>query len=122
MAANIVHGRICYLEIPALDVEGSSAFYQKIFGWLIRRRSDGALAFDDLASGVSGSWIVGRPPQKQSGHLLYVLVRDVEETQKAIIKAGGEILQPLGFSPTEKIAVFSDPYGNEMGIYQESKI
>jgi hypothetical protein len=26
-------GKICYLEIPAADVEVSSAFYAKLFGW-----------------------------------------------------------------------------------------
>jgi len=27
------NGKICYLEIPALDAELSSSFYAKTFGW-----------------------------------------------------------------------------------------
>ena len=27
------NGKICYLEIPATDVEASAAFYERVFGW-----------------------------------------------------------------------------------------
>ncbi len=42
------HGKICYLEIPAKTAEASADFYSSIFGWKIRRRGDGELAFDAL--------------------------------------------------------------------------
>lgn len=41
------NGKICYLEIPALDIGASAAFYKEVFGWRIRQRGDGATAFDD---------------------------------------------------------------------------
>jgi len=41
------HGKICYLEIPANTAEASAEFYGRIFGWKVRRRGDGELAFDD---------------------------------------------------------------------------
>jgi predicted enzyme related to lactoylglutathione lyase len=50
------HGKICYLEIPANTVEASADFYSSIFGWKVRRRGDGELAFDD-PGGVSGTWV-----------------------------------------------------------------
>jgi predicted enzyme related to lactoylglutathione lyase len=31
-------GKLCYLEIPALDVRKSAAFYERVFGWNIRLR------------------------------------------------------------------------------------
>ena len=54
-------GKICYLEIPAADVERSSHFYRDAFGWELRTRGDGAIAFDDAVKEVSGSWVTGRP-------------------------------------------------------------
>lgn len=33
MPPNIGHGKICYLILPAVDAEASSAFYEKVFGW-----------------------------------------------------------------------------------------
>lgn len=41
------HGKICYLEIPANRAEDSARFYSDIFGWKVRERGDGNLAFDD---------------------------------------------------------------------------
>ena len=38
MANSATHGKICYLEIPAMDVERSAAFYTAVFGWRTRRR------------------------------------------------------------------------------------
>ena len=39
------HGKICYLEIPAKTAEASAGFHSSIFGWKVRRRGDGELAF-----------------------------------------------------------------------------
>ncbi len=41
------HGKICYLEIPAITAEASAGFYSSIFGWTVKKRGDGELAFDD---------------------------------------------------------------------------
>ena len=51
-----MHGKICYLEIPANRAEDSARFYSEIFGWKVGDRGDGNLAFDDGA-GVSGTWV-----------------------------------------------------------------
>src|SRR5258708_19787807 len=53
MSPKSIHGKVCYLEIPAVDVDRSAAFYSRIFGWQTRRRGDGALAFDDAVGGVT---------------------------------------------------------------------
>jgi hypothetical protein len=39
-----MHGKICYLERPTSA--RSADFYEKVFGWNIRKRGDGATAFD----------------------------------------------------------------------------
>ena len=46
-------GKLCYIEIPAADVAASAEFYQRAFGWKIRRRGAGAVAFDDTAGEVT---------------------------------------------------------------------
>ena len=45
------NGKICYIEIPAITAEASADFYSDIFGWKVRERGDGALAFDDTGGG-----------------------------------------------------------------------
>jgi len=115
----MANGKICYLEIPATDVQRSAEFYQKVFGWSIRQRGDGSTAFDDTVHEVSGTWVVGRPAATNPGLLIYIMVDSVAETVDAVIANGGEIAQPIGADAPEITARFRDPAGNVIGLYQE---
>jgi hypothetical protein len=115
----IANGKICYIEIPAVDVLLSASFYKKVFGWQIRERGDGRIAFDDSVNEVSGTWIVGRLPSTETGILVYIMVDSVTSTVKSIISNGGKIVQPVGGDSPELTARFTDPAGNIFGIYQE---
>ena len=113
------NGKICYLEIPAVDVLLSASFYKKVFGWQIRERSDGRIAFDDTVGEVSGTWVIGRIPTPEVGILVYIMVDSVASTIKSVVAHGGKILQPIGADAPEITARFSDPAGNIFGLYQE---
>jgi len=73
------------------------AAYQRTYGWHVRKRDNGSIAFDDSVGQVSGSWVLGRPPATQAGILFYVWVADAPEFT----------------------ARFGDPAGNLLGLYQE---
>jgi hypothetical protein len=115
----IANGKVCYIEIPAVDVLLSASFYKKVFGWQIRERSNGQIAFDDTIGEVSGTWVIGRNPTTEAGILIYIMVDSVSSTAKAIITHGGKIVQPVGADSPEITARFTDPAGNIFGIYQE---
>jgi uncharacterized protein len=119
MPPTLGNGKICYIEMPATDVQRSADFYGKVFGWNIRKRGDGALAFDDAVGQVSGSWIRNRPPSTTPGLLVYIMVDSVEATMKSVVAHGGEIVQPIGGDAPEITARFRDPGGNVIGLYQE---
>jgi predicted enzyme related to lactoylglutathione lyase len=119
MEPTLGNGKICYLEIPTDDIGRSAAFYEAVFGWELRRRGDGAVAFDDGVGQVSGTWRTGRPPSTGAGLLVYVMVDDVEATMAAVGAHGGTIVQPVGADSPEITARFTDPYGNLLGLYQE---
>ncbi|HWZ84676.1 MAG TPA: VOC family protein [Thermoanaerobaculia bacterium] len=119
MPPTLGNGKICYVEIPALDVARSAAFYAGAFGWEIRTRGDGATAFDDGVGQVSGAWVTGRPAATQPGLLLYVMVDDMTAAIAAVVARGGEIVQPVGVDTPEITARFRDPAGNVIGLYQE---
>ena len=89
MPAIMAQGKICYLEIPALDVRRSAAFYEAVCGWHLRQRGDGAVAFDDGAGQVSGTWVTGRPPSSQPGLMVYIMVDSVAATLEAVVANGG---------------------------------
>lgn len=112
-------GKICYIEIPATDVERSAEFYGQAFGWRIRRRGDGEIAFDDTVSEVSGTWVLDRPPSPQPGLMIHIMVADAFAAVDAVLAAGGEIVQHVDPDAREKLARFRDPAGNVLGIYQQ---
>jgi len=113
------NGKICYVEMPSTDIARSAEFYHKVFGWQIRKRGDGATAFDDGVGEVSGAWVLKRPPSKTPGLLIYIMVDSVAAAIEAVIANGGEIVQPIGADAPEITARFMDPGGNVLGLYQE---
>ncbi|HEY6119932.1 MAG TPA: VOC family protein [Pyrinomonadaceae bacterium] len=119
MAPTYGNGKICYLEIPTADISRSVSFYQAVFGWPIRKRGDGATAFDDGVGQVSGAWVTGRPFSSVPGLLLYVMVDSVAATVESVVANGGRIVQPIGVDAPEVTARFADPDGNVLGLYQE---
>jgi predicted enzyme related to lactoylglutathione lyase len=112
-------GKICYIEIPATDIRRSADFYARAFGWKTRQRGDGALAFDDTVGGVSGTWVLGRPPSAQPGVMIYIMVADAARSIDGVLAAGGEIVEPIHTDEREVVARFRDPAGNVLGIYQQ---
>jgi len=118
MSPTLANGKICYIEIPAVDIHRSAEFYSNVFGWRIRERSDGHTAFDDTTGEVSGTWVLSRKPS-EPGLLLYIMVDSVSDTVDAVITHGGKLVQPIGADAPEITARFSDPAGNVIGLYQE---
>lgn len=113
------NGKICYIELPATDIARSAGFYQKVFGWSVRTRPNGSVAFDDTVGEVSGSWVKGRQPHSTIGLIFYIMVTDCAATVEAIKANGCEIVQPIGVDAPEITARFRDPGGNVIGLYQQ---
>ena len=82
------NGKICYIEMPAVNIEASANFYKEVFGWNTRTRGDGAVAFDDTVGEVSGTWVLGRKPMIEVGLLVYIMVDSVAATIDAVVANG----------------------------------
>ena len=119
MPTTLTNGKICYVEMPANDIQRAAEFYKNVFGWQTRQRRDGSIAFDDAVGEVSGTWVLNRPAAKEPGLLIYIMVDSVAKTVEAVIANGGEIAQPIGADAPEITARFRDPSGNVVGLYQQ---
>ena len=119
MPPTLTNGKICYIEMPADDIARASEFYSRVFGWNLRKRGDGSVAFDDTTGEVSGTWVLGRPRSGTPGLLLYIMVDSVAATLDAIVANSGEIVQPMGADAPEITARFRDVSGNVIGVYQQ---
>ena len=122
MPPTIGNGKVCYVELPAIDIQRSADFYAKVFGWRVRKRGDGRLAFDDAVGEVSGTWVTGRPSSATPGLLVYIMVDNAAATIDAVLAHGGSLVQPIGADAPEITARFKDPGGNVLGIYQQPAI
>ena len=119
MPPTLANGKVCDIEMPAVDIQRSADFYATVFGWRIWQRGDGHAAFDDTTGEVSGTWVVGRPPSSQPGLLVYIMVDSVAATIETVIAHGGTLVQPIGADAPEVTARFRDPAGNVIGLYQD---
>jgi uncharacterized glyoxalase superfamily protein PhnB len=119
MPPTLATGKICYLEIPAQDTERSSAFYRDAFGWTLRSRGDGAVAFDDAVEEVSGTWVTGRPPSTEPGIVVHVMVADIGAALERVRAAGGTVVLDVDPAATERFAHITDPAGNVVGVYEQ---
>ncbi len=63
----LANGKICHIEMPAIDVQGSADFYGKVFGWGIRRRVGRVRRHDRPSERDMG--VLGRPASAQPGLL-----------------------------------------------------
>ncbi len=113
------HGKICYIQMPALDIRASAVFYKEVFNWNIRERGDGEVAFDDGVGEVSGVWETDRKAADDPGMLISIMVRDALATAEAIIAAGGTIVDAPDPSQSEVHGTFRDPAGNLLSIYDQ---
>jgi predicted enzyme related to lactoylglutathione lyase len=119
MPPTVRNGKICYIQIPTTDIARSGDFYNRVFGWNVRTRGNGSIAFDDGVGEVSGEWVVGRPPAAEPGLLIYIMVDSVAAAMELVVANGGVIVQGIGADAPEITARFRDPGGNVLGLYQE---
>jgi len=112
------NGKICYIEIPSNNINASANFYQKVFGWNIRKDGNGNISFDDTVGEVSGMWVSDRKPASEIGFIISIMVNSIAATVELIKLNGGNIIK-VDIDSNEKIAWFSDPTGNILGLYQQ---
>ena len=112
------HGRLSYVQIPALDVRASARFYERVFDW--KSRGDGAnhLSFTDATGDMIGAWVTGRAISREPGVLPYIYVHGIDAVLERVTASGGAIVK-LSYSEGELwVAIFSDPAGNVLGVWQ----
>ena len=112
-ASSMNHGQVCYLQIPALDLMTSAAFYEKIFGWKIERPYP---SFE--APGLIGQWVTDRAPARDTGVLIWINVDRIDDTLESVRASGGEVIEPPSPDGPRWLATIRDPAGNALGIAQ----
>jgi hypothetical protein len=112
--------KICHFEIPAEDVEKIKDFYQKLFGWEIKKDEHMEYFLIKTGEGVGGGIMKKENPQQKP--INYILVESVDEHAKKVQELGGRIMMEKQEIPSVGFhAIASDPEGNVFGIFEENR-
>jgi predicted enzyme related to lactoylglutathione lyase len=111
-------GGISYLRIPATDPQALATFYESAFGWTVRRDRDDP-EFEDGTSHVIGHFNAEHEVAGEAGVRPYVFVESLDETLEKIVAGGGEIVTDPYPEGDLWVAVFRDPSGNVVGVWQQ---
>lgn len=115
----MAHGDITHIDIPVNDMTRASEFYSELFGWQIAE-----------IPGFEGYPMWRAPNQISGGGLAprnddficprsYVEVDSIDEVLAKAVAGGGQVLMEKSpIDATSAFAVFSDPDGNHIGLFE----
>lgn len=108
--------RIDYIELRALDIAASKAFYSSVFGWPFTDYGPDYTSFSDgrIAGGFSHATSV-----EAGGPLVVIYAVDLPGIKEAVISNGGTIVKDIFEFPGGKRFHFHDPSGNELAVWSD---
>ena len=111
---NIVH-----VEIPAINVEGASKFYQDLFGWKMQHMPEMNYTMWEAGDGDEYGGFPQVSEENPAGQVLvYIASDDIDADLKKVEKLGGKVLHPKAEIPQMGwFGVFQDPTGNVLAVY-----
>jgi len=115
----MAHGDITHIDIPVSDAVRATEFYGALFGWQISTYPGfEGYPMWQAPNKISGGGLAPRSEgftQPRSS----IEVDSIDATLAAAVELGGEVL--AGKTPIDETswwAVFRDPDGNDIGIYE----
>lgn len=108
---------ISYLEIPSRDLKQSISFYRNVFSWNIREDPKNP-SFEDGTGHAIGHWNTEIKVAGWAGIIPYVYVERVDDLLEKIKAQGGTVVKEPYAEGNLRVAMFQDPSGNVLGIWQ----
>jgi hypothetical protein len=115
-----------WAELNARSVEKALPFYQKVFGWTLKRTNDPAMPYTEFQ--LDGKSVAGAleippmvPAEVPSYWLVYFEVDDVDRSHKTALANGArETVAPTDF-PGGRFSMVIDPQGAPFGILKTAQ-
>ncbi|MCY4047451.1 MAG: VOC family protein [Candidatus Dadabacteria bacterium] len=115
------HEKIDYVEFPSKDFAETKKFFVSVFGWEFTDWSENYISFSKESAGLEGGFyksdLMARADK--GGALVVFYSENLEETQRKVIKSGGEIVNPVFSFPSGRRFHFADPCGNEYAVWSD---
>jgi hypothetical protein len=113
----------CWVDLAAKDIDASASFYEGLLGWRAVEMPNSAEMGGYRRATYEGDDVAGLMPQMQPGQPqmwnTYISVEDAEATAAKVSELGGAVLAPpMDVMDLGKMAVFTDPTGAVLGVWQ----
>jgi len=115
------HHTIDYIELPVAELAAAKRFYAEAFGWQFNDYGPQYAGIQGPGGGEAGGLNATEPHLRTGGGPLVLLFSDdLDATVEAVRRAGGTVTrEPYPF-PGGRRFHFTDPSGNELGVWAES--
>lgn len=115
----MAHGDITHIDIPVSDTARATNFYGSLFGWDIKE-FPGFEGYPmwQAPNKVSGGGLAPRGEGFEAPRS-YVEVDSIDEVLAKVTDQGGTVIMPRSeIDATSWFAVFEDPDGNAIGLFE----
>lgn len=113
------HHRFNYVELTVSDLAAAKAFYRDAFGWDFIEYGPNYAAIKGEDGGEAGGLYETTDLRPAGGPFVILFSQDLDASAEAIALAGGAITEgPYDF-PGGRRLHFTDPSGNELGVWAE---
>ncbi len=116
-------GTFCHIELPSGNLPVTKAFYGEVFGWTFEDVPQMNYVRFTTADDAVGGGLWNPPAGAPRGIVNYIAVEKIENALERITKTGGEIMLPRqvveGFGA---FALFRDPAGNVLGLFERTTL
>jgi predicted enzyme related to lactoylglutathione lyase len=111
---------VMHFEIASPNIERASAFYRELFDWEIGEEELDGYRLVRTAEGSIGGGLLRSPEGVFPYVTIYVGVDDLRVTLRRAEELGGKmIVEPMPIPGIGRFAMFQDPDGVMIGIFEE---
>ena len=111
---------IAHCEIPVTDLTKAKDFYSKILGWSFKPFGNGYELFNNYKGIMVGLRLVDEIAKGDST-VFHVSIPDIDSILKKVKDNGGSVARTKTVIPAMGwYALFNDPDGNTIGLYQKN--
>jgi len=116
-------GTPSWVDLGTPDIEAAAGFYGGLFGWEVPESENAEQTGGYRQAMLRGKPVAGIMPLMQEGQppawSTYISVEDADATVAKVKEAGGTVIaEPMDVMELGRMAIFADPTGAVLGIWQ----
>lgn len=108
-----------HVEIPSANLQRAAKFYHEVFGWNMNYVAEADYMLFETGGAINGAFYHSPQHTGRQGVVVYVEVNNLEETLALVTQHGGAtVVNKTTVDERGSFALFSDPDGNVLGIWE----